>query len=328
MARPNVVVITGASAGVGRATALAFARRGSALGLLARDTGALTEVKAEVEAAGGRAVMVPTDVADCDEVEAAADEVEDAFGPIDAWINNAMATIYAPLLEIGPEEFRRATEVTYLGVVHGTMAALKRMKPRNAGSIVQVGSALAFQGIPLQAPYCGAKFAIRGFTHSVRAELRHDRSRVHVGLVHLPAVNTPQFDWGLNRLPKKAQPVPPIYQPEVPARAIVWAARHRRRELWVGASTVQLVLASRLAPWLLERMLAHKTWSGQMRDEPADPARPSNLYTPVHGLHATHGSFDRQARESSPQLWLAMNRTWLVPLVLLPSLGILVWFLA
>jgi NAD(P)-dependent dehydrogenase (short-subunit alcohol dehydrogenase family) len=233
----RVVVVTGASAGVGRATAIAFARKGAAVGLLARGADGLDGARRDVEAAGGEALVVPTDVSDPEQVERAATAVEEALGPLDVWVNNAMATVFSPFTKITPEEYKRATEATYLGYVWGTMAALRRMLPRDRGVIVQVGSALAYRAIPLQAPYCGAKHAIQGFTESVRCELLHDRSSVRLTMVQLPALNTPQFDWGRSRMPRKPQPVPPIYQPKVAADAIVWAAGARRREVYVGGST-------------------------------------------------------------------------------------------
>src|SRR5918912_496967 len=232
--KPEVVVVTGASAGVGRATAVAFAKRGARVGLLARGRDGLEGARTEVESAGGKALIIPADVSDADAVEEAAQRVEEDLGPIDVWVNNAMTSVFSPVKEMTPEEFRRVTEVTYLGYVYGTMAALKRMLPRNRGTIVQVGSALAYRGIPLQSAYCGAKHAIQGFMDSLRCELLHDGSRVRVAMVQMPALNTPQFGWVKSRLPHKAQPVPPIYQPEVAAEAIHWAAHHERREIWVG----------------------------------------------------------------------------------------------
>jgi NAD(P)-dependent dehydrogenase (short-subunit alcohol dehydrogenase family) len=304
----EVVVITGASAGVGRATVRAFAKRKASLALIARDTDGLQAAAEEVEAAGGRALPLPTDVADPDAVESAAERAESEFGPIDIWINVAMATIYAPLHRITPEEYRRATEVTYLGNVYGTMAALKRMRPRNRGTIVQVGSALAYRAIPLQAPYCGAKFAIRGFTDSLRSELLHDRIDIHLTMVQMPALNTPQFDWGRNTLPKRPQPVPPIFQPEVAAKAIVFAAYARRREVWVGGPTIKAILGNKIAPGVLDRYLAHQGYSGQLSSEPADPSAPDNLFEPVPGDHGAHGRFDRRATPWSAALWASMHK--------------------
>ncbi|HEX7966854.1 MAG TPA: SDR family oxidoreductase, partial [Stellaceae bacterium] len=261
---PQVVVITGATAGVGRATARAFAQRRAQIGLLARGVDGLNATAAEVEAAGGKALALPADVADADAVESAAEAVERQFGPIDIWVNCAMATIFAPVHMISPDEYRRATEVTYLGFVYGTMAALKRMRPRNRGTIVQVGSALAYRSIPLQAPYCGAKHAVLGFTASLRSELMHDGSGVHVTMVQMPALNTPQFDWARNKMPRRAQPVPPIFEPEVAAHAIVFASQARRREVYVGGSTVAAIIGNKLMPGLLDRYLARSGYSGQL----------------------------------------------------------------
>ena len=308
----EVVVITGASAGVGRATVRAFAKLGASIALIARDTEGLRAAAEEVEAAGGRALPLPTDVADPDAVESAAERVESQLGPIDIWINVAMATIYAPLHRITPAEYRRATEVTYLGNVYGTMAALKRMRARNRGTIVQVGSALAYRAIPLQAPYCGAKFAIRGFTDSLRSELLHDRINIHLTMVQMPALNTPQFDWGRNKLPKRPQPVPPIFQPEVAAEAIVFAAYARRREVWVGGPTIKAILANKIAPGLLDRYLARDGYSGQLSSESADPAAPDNLFEPVPGDHGAHGRFDTRATPSSAALWASMHKRSLI----------------
>lgn len=308
---PEVVVITGASAGVGRATAHAFAKRGAHIGLLARGTEALDAARAEVEALGGRAITIPTDVADSDQVEKAASTIEKELGPIDIWVNNAMTTVFAPLQEITPEEFRRATEVTYLGTVYGTMAALRRMAPRDRGTIVQVGSALAYRSIPLQAPYCGAKHAIRGFTDSLRSELIHDGSSIHLTMVQLPAMNTPQFSWCRTRLPRHPQPVPPIYQPEVAAEAIVWAAHHGRREVNVGRSTDKAIWANKIAPGALDSYLARHAYESQQTKDLVDPNRPNNLFQPVAGDFGTHGIFDDTASARSPQLWETTHRAWL-----------------
>ena len=307
---PEVVVITGASAGVGRATAEVFAESGARIGLLARGRDALDGALADVEAAGGKALSLPTDVAHFEEVEAAAQEVERRLGPIDIWVNNAMTTVFSPFKEITPEEFKRATEVTYLGTVYGTMAALKRMMPRNQGCIVQVGSALAYRSIPLQAPYCGAKHAIRGFTDSVRSELLHDKSRVHLTMVQLPAINTPQFSWCKTRLPRHPQPVPPVFQPEVAARAIFWAAHQRRREVYLGGSTLKAILGNKVAPGLLDRYLARTGYDAQQTDQRVNPDRPANLFEPVAGDHGAHGIFDDVARKTSVQFWETRHRTW------------------
>jgi NAD(P)-dependent dehydrogenase (short-subunit alcohol dehydrogenase family) len=302
------VVVTGASAGIGRAAALAFGKRGCRVALLARGMEGLAAAKREIEAAGGQALVIPTDVAAHEQVEAAAERVEKEFGPIDVWINNAMATIFSPFEEITPEDFERATQVTYLGAVWGTKAALKRMKPRNRGTIVQIGSALAYRSIPLQSPYCGAKSALRGFTDSLRSELIHDKSRVHLTMVHLCAFNTPQFEWGRTSMDRQPQPVPPIFQPEVAAEAIVWAAQHRRRELWVGFPTVKAILATRIMPGLLDKFLASKAYSGQQADTPLPPERQDNLYRPVSDDHGAHGRFDAQAKTSNWHLWLTTHR--------------------
>jgi NADP-dependent 3-hydroxy acid dehydrogenase YdfG len=309
---PEVVVITGASAGVGRATVREFAERGAHIGLLARGKDGLEAAGAEVEAAGGKALAIQVDVADSAQVEAAAETVERALGPIDVWVNNAMVSILAPLSKITAEEFRRVTEVTYLGYVWGTMAALKRMRPRDRGCIVQVGSALAYRSIPLQAAYCGAKHAIRGFTESVRCELLHDRSRVRVAIVELPGVNTPQFEWIRNRMPNKSQPVGTVYQPEVAARAVVWAAHHQRRELYVGAPTVEAVVADKIAPGLMDRYLASVVYEGHQTDEPEDSGRPDNLWQPLPGDHGAHGPFDSRAKDRSFQVWATTHRGLLV----------------
>ena len=253
--------------------------------------------------------MVPADVADPDQVEAAAETIEERLGPIDVWINDAMATIFAPVAQTDAAEYKRATEVTYLGTVYGTMAALRRMTERDAGTIVQVGSALSYRAIPLQAAYCGAKYAIRGFTDSLRTELMADRSRVRVTMVQLPGVNTPQFNWCRSKLPRHPMPVPPIYQPEIPAEAVYWAAQHPRRELWVGKSTVQAIVGNKLAPWLADRYLARTAIGGQQMDDlPVGPDRPDNLFEPLPAKAATHGLFNDEAVARSPQLWAATHR--------------------
>jgi NAD(P)-dependent dehydrogenase (short-subunit alcohol dehydrogenase family) len=310
----EVIVVTGASAGVGRATAVAFARRGARVGLLARGRDRLEATRDEVEAAGGEAIVVVTDVAHADQVERAAAAVEEALGPIEVWVNNAMATIFSPFGKITPAEYRRATEVTYLGYVWGTMAALRRMLPRDRGVVVQVGSALAYRAIPLQAAYCGAKHAIQGFTESLRCELLHEGSGVQVTMVQLPALNTPQFDWGRSRMPRKPQPIPPIYQPEVAADAIVWAAYERRREVYVGGSTVVTVLGDKIAPGLGDRYLARTGYDGQQTDEPAADERRDNLFDAVPGDPGAHGRFDAKALRRSLQLWATKHRRALTTL--------------
>jgi short-subunit dehydrogenase len=309
--QPEVVVITGASAGVGRATARAFAKRGAHIGLLARGKERLEAARSEVEAAGGKALVLPTDVADPDQIEHAATAVENEFGPIDIWVNDAMTTIFAPFSQITPQEFKRATEVTYLGQVYGTMAALKRMLPRDRGSIVQVGSALAYRPIPLQSAYCGAKHAIMGFTEAVRSELLHDGSRVNITIVQMPALNTPQFDWCMTRLPRHPRPVAPVFQPEVAAEAIVWAAHHRRRQVYVGLSSVATIWANRFMAGLLDRYLAHSGYRAQQADEPVDPDRPHNLWQPVKGDAGARGRFGQEAYAESVQLWVTKHRGWL-----------------
>ena len=311
--RPEVVVVTGASAGIGRATALAFARRGAYIGLLARGQAGLEAARQEVEALGGKALALPTDVADADQVERAAAAVEEAFGPIDVWVNNAMTSVFSPVKEMTPEEFRRVTEVTYLGYVYGTLAALRRMLPRDHGSIVQVGSALAYRGIPLQAAYCGAKHGIQGFCDSLRAELIHDGSNVRLTMVQLPGINTPQFDWVKSRLPQRARPIGAVYQPEVPAEAIVWAAHHDRREIYVGMPAAIAIVGNKLAPGLGDWYLGKTGYAGQQTGEPADPDRPHNLWEPVDTEqdHGAHGRFGQKARTWSPQLWATTHRRWL-----------------
>ena len=301
--------MTGATSGVGRATVREFAERGDSVALLARNEDALEIAAKEVDAAGGRALPVPTDVAHPDQVEGAAERVEQELGPIDVWVNDAMTSVFAPLWEIEPEDYRRDTEVTYLGVVYGTMAALARMRPRDRGAIVQVGSALAYRGIPLQSAYCGAKHAIQGLCDSLRAELFHDETNVHVTMVQLPALNTPQFDVVKSMLRKKAQPVPPIYQPEVAARAIVYAADHpERREYWVGATTAATIVANTVVPGLLDRYLGKTGFKSQQTEEPEDPNRPDNLWEPVAGDRGAHGRFDDRSHGRSLQWWATTHR--------------------
>jgi short-subunit dehydrogenase len=299
----EVVVVTGASAGVGRATACEFAKHGAKVALLARNEDGLEGARKEVETAGGEALTIPTDVSDPEQVEAAAERVERELGPIDVWVNDAIAVIFSPFKDIELEDFKRSTEVCYLGTVYGTKAALKRMLPRDRGTIVQVGSALSYRAIPLQSAYCGAKHAIRGFTDSVRTELLHDGSNVHITMVQLPAVNTPQFDVSKTTLPNHPQPVPPIYQPEVPAQAIYFAAHRRRREVWVGLSSLIVIAGNKLLPGLGDRYLAKTGYDSQQTDKPVDRDRPDNLYDPVPGDHGAHGDFDGQSHEDSPQLW-------------------------
>ncbi len=308
---PGVVVVTGARAGVGRATVRAFARRGARIGLIARGRDELEVVRREVEAEGGKGLVLPADVAEAAQVEAAAAAVEETFGPIDLWINNAMVTVFSPIKEMEPEEFLRVTEVTYLGYVYGTLAALKRMLPRDHGTIVQVGSALVYRSIPLQSAYCGAKAAVRGFTDSLRTELIHDGSHVRVTMVQMPALNTPQFEWNKTRMPRKPQPVPPIFQPEVAAEAIVWASEHHRRELNVGWPTVAAIWGQKFIPGLLDLYLGRTGYDAQQYDGPPSPDRPVNLWKPVPGNYGAHGVFDSRSRDHSSQFWVTTHRNWL-----------------
>ena len=303
-----VAVVTGASSGVGRATAIELARRGAAVGLVARGQEGLEAARADVAQLGARALVAPADVADVDAVERAADAVERELGPIDVWVNAAMLSVFSPVHELRADEVRRVTEVTYLGYVHGTLAALRRMRPRDRGVIVQVGSALAYRAVPLQAAYCGAKHAIEGFSEALRCELLHDGSGVRVTRVHLPAVNTPHFGVVRSRLPRHPRPVAPVFEPEVAARAIAWAARHPRRELYVGFPTVQAILGDRLAAGLADRFLARKGYELQQTEEPVDPRRPDNLERPLPGDRGAHGRFGDEARGRSIQVELAMRR--------------------
>lgn len=312
--RPGeVVVITGASAGVGRATARAFAARGASIGLIARGVDRLEAAAREVEQRGGRALVLPLDVADPARVDEAATRVERAFGPIDVWVNNAMTTVFGPVKDMTADEFRRVTEVTYLGYVHGTLSALRRMLPRDRGTIVQVGSALAYRAIPLQSAYCAAKHAIEGFTEALRTELMHDGSHVKVTMVHLPGINTPQFEWSRSKMPRKARPVAPVFEPEVAADAIVWAAHHPdRRDVKVGWPTVRTIYGNRLAPGVGDWVLSRMGYEGQQRPEREDPRRPDNLWEPVPGDFGAHGAFDDEATDSSPLTWASMHRGALV----------------
>jgi len=315
--RPEVVMITGASAGIGRATACAFASRGAWIGLLARGREGLEAARKEVEDLGGRGLVLNVDVADENAVEAAAEKLEKEFGPIDIWINDAMASVFSPIIEMTPAEYRRVTEVTYLGYVWGTLAALRRMRPRNRGVIIHVGSALAFRGIPLQSAYCAAKHAIQGFTDSLRCELIHDKKNIHVCIVEMPAVNTPQFSWTKSRLPYKAQPVPPIFQPEVAADAIVFAATHRRRQIYVGFPTVEAILGNRFAAGLLDYYLGRTGYQNQQTSEPKNPNHPDNLFAPVEHDFGAHGNFDGRARKFSWQLWLNKRRGIIFPAIII-----------
>jgi short-subunit dehydrogenase len=320
----KVVVVTGASAGVGRATALAFGKMGMSVGLISRNQERLESLKKEIEALGGRAFIAIADMADPEKVENAAQMIEDQLGPIDIWVNNAMTSVFGFFKEIPASEFKRVTEVTYLGFVHGTRAALKRMLKRDKGVIVQVGSALAFRGIPLQSAYCGAKHAIQGFTESVRTELMHEKSHIKITIVNMPALNTPQFDWVKSYLPRKPQPVPPIYQPEVAANAIVWAAFHHRTKWYVGISTLIAVWGNGIAPWFADWYLARNGVASQQYNGKADPNRPNDLFESVNGEYGAHGDFDKRAHSQSPYLWMSQHREfiWLAIIALL----ILAWY--
>lgn len=322
----QVVVVTGASGGIGRAVAKAYGARGCAVALLARGEKGLAGAAADVEAGGGRALVIPTDVADASRVQQAADRVEKELGPIDVWVNVAFTSVFSPFDQIEPDEYKRVTEVSYLGFVYGTMAALSFMKPRNAGTIVQVGSALAYRGIPLQTAYCGAKHAIQGFNEALRCELLHDKSNVHVTMVQMPAVNTPQFSWVLSRLPRHAQPVPPIYQPEFAARGVLFAADHpHRREYWVGSSTVATLAANALVPGVLDRYLAKTGYSGQQTNQAKQPDQPVNLWDPADAEKdfGAHGIFDARSHSTDPQLWASHNHAVLSGLAALAGLFVL-----
>lgn len=302
--KPETVVITGASAGIGRAVARRFAMAGANIGLIARGIDGLNGTKADVETLGGRAIICQGDVADPETTEKAAQMVEENFGAIDVWVNNATTSVFSPVKLMKPEEFRRVTEVTYLGVVYGTQAALRRMLPRDHGTIVCVGSALAYRAIPLQSAYCAAKHAIQGFTESLRSELIHDDSNVHLTMVHLPGVNTPQFGWNKSRLPFHPQPAPPIYQPEIMADAIYYAAHSKRREMTVGYPALIAIYGNKFLPGLGDWYLGETGYkSQQVEDKSVDPNRPDNLWEPVAGDHGAHGIFDDQSKEFSPQAW-------------------------
>ncbi len=311
MDKPQTVVITGASAGVGRAAARAFAKEGARIGLIARGKERLEETRKEVDKIGGKAIALPADVSDAGQMEAAAETVVKEFGPIDVWVNCAMTTIFSMFEHITPEEFRRATEVTYLGTVNATLAAYRRMIEQNHGTIVQVGSALAYRSIPLQAPYCGAKAAIRGFTDSLRCELRHKKSNVHITMVQMPALNTPQFDWCRAHLTKTPRPVAPVFQPEVAAEAILWSARHKRRELHVGMSSAVIIAANKFFAGLLDWYMARSAVSGQQTDDVLPENRPDNLFEPVPGDFKAHGSFGSEAKEKSNQLRVDYYKPWI-----------------
>ncbi len=309
--RGRVVVVTGASEGVGRAIARAFGGQGARVGLIARTQAALQDAAGEVVRAGGEAVVLPLDVSDAGGLQRAADEVVARWGHIDVWVNDAMVSVFSPVKEMSPEEYRRVTEVDYLGYVYGTQAALRHMLPRGSGHVIQIGSALAYRSIPLQSAYCASKAAIRGFTDALRCELHHDRSRVKLSMVQLPAVNTPQFDVVRSRLPNHPRPVPPIYQPEVVARAVLHVADHPTRELWVGWSTVEAIVGQRLIPGLLDRYLGRTGYRAQQTSTPELPGRPDDVDRPIPGDRGAHGDFDSRSRRWSSELWLRMNRRWI-----------------
>jgi len=321
--REEVVVITGASAGVGRAAAQAFGSRKARIELIARGREGLEGARREIEVAGGQALVLPLDVSDHDAVEQAAGEVEKTFGPIDIWVNNAMLSVFSPIMQMQPDEYRRVTEVTYLAYVWGTLAALRRMKPRDRGVIVQVGSALAYRGIPLQSAYCAAKHAVQGFHDSLRCELIHDNSNVRVVMVNMPALNTPQFRWVKSRLPRKGQPVPPIFQPEIAADAIVWAAYSNRREVNVTAMTSAVIIGNNFVPGFADYYLAHNGYDSQMTDEPEDPNRPDNLWGPLPGDHGAHGVFDDRAIPRSIAFEANQKRPWILAGAAVLALGLI-----
>jgi short-subunit dehydrogenase len=308
MKNKRVVVITGASAGLGRATVREFAKNGDDVALIARGADGLEEAKKEVESCGRRALICKLDVSDPAAIEKAADDIEKELGPIDVWVNNAMLSVFSPIKEMKPEEYRRVTEVTYLGQVYGALAALKRMQPRNSGSIVFVGSALAYRGIPLQSAYCASKHAIEGFYDSLRTELIHDKSDIKTCMVQLPAMNTTQFGFVKSRMPNKPKPMGEIFEPEVAARAIVYASQHNRREIYVGPSTVKAIIGNKIAPWYADRVLAKSGFKGQMTDEPEDPQRKDNLWEPLPGDHGAHGPFGSKSHEFSLQTWATLHR--------------------
>ncbi|MEN2506261.1 SDR family oxidoreductase [Stutzerimonas stutzeri] len=297
--REQTAVICGGTAGVGRATAHALAQAGYRIAVIARGEQGLADTSSELEAAGAKVLAIAADVADAEAIDRAAERIEKELGPIEIWVNAAMATVFGPVNKISAAEFKRVTEVTYLGFVHGTLAALRHMESRNRGTIVQVGSALSYRAIPLQSAYCAAKFAIRGFTDSLRCELIHTNSRVRLTMVQLPAHNTPQFDWSRNKMQKRPQPVPPIHTPEVAARAIVRAATDAPRELWLGRASFQAIIGNMFMPGLLDRMMAKQAWSGQMTDEPSSDEQPDNLFQPVEGLHRIDGRFGVQAKHKA-----------------------------
>ena len=300
-------MVTGASAGIGRAVAKAFAAAGARVGLLARGTAALELVRAEIEAGGGEAFVLTCDVSDHAALADAAARLAQHFGPIDIWVNNAMVTVFSPLTMMTPEEFRRVTDVTYHGAVYGSLIALEHMSARNRGHIIQIGSALAYRAIPLQGAYCGAKHALKGFSDSLRAELFHQKSAVRLSMVQLPAFNTPQFVWARNHTRRSAQPIPPIHDPALSAEAVLWIARHPQRELWVGWPTWKAILGQKFFPGLLDRYVARVAWEGQFTGLDADPDKPDNLFATVDGLHSEQGPFSDRSRSRRPHLWHVRN---------------------
>ncbi len=326
----KIVVITGASAGVGRATSIAFAKHGCQIALIARGNDGLEGAKNDVEKNGGTARIYAVDVSDSNAIAQAADKIESEMGPIDIWINNAMCSVFAPIKQITPEEFKRVTEVTYLGQVYGTMAALKHMLPRNAGTIVLIGSALAYRGIPLQSAYCGAKHGVEGFFESLRCELIHDQSNIHLTIVQLPAMNTPQFGWVMNKLPNKPKPMGTVFEPEVAAKAIVFAATHQRRQIYVGAPTFEAIIANKIAPGLMDKYLGKIGYKGQQTAEKKDPNHPNNVWHPLPGDRGPHGAFGKEAHHQSIALWIVMHRElgWFGLLCLLVLIILSVWLMS
>ncbi len=318
----KVVVVTGASAGLGRAIVREFAKRGDDIALIARGIDGLEAAKKEVEAYGGRALVLPLDVADAEAMDKAATEVEEKLGPIGVWVNNAMNSVFSPVKEMKPEEYKRVTEVTYLGQVYGALCALKRMEKRNEGAIIFVGSALAYRGIPLQSAYCASKHAIEGFYDSFRSELMHDKSKIRTCMVQLPAMNTTQFGFVKSRLPRKPKPMGAIFEPEVAARAVVFATEHDRREIFVGYPTVETIIGNKLVPGFADWQLARTGYEGQMTNEPEDPNRKNNLWEPIPGDHGAHGPFENQSRSFSIQLWATKNRKWVAGIGVL-ALGLI-----
>lgn len=313
MAKALVVAITGSSAGLGRAIAHAYAKRGARLGLIARNPEALDAAKQECEALGGEAICLPTDVANAEAVDQAASQLEEAFGPIDIWINDAMVSVFSPVKQMEPSDYNRVTEVLYLGFVYGTLAALRRMLPRNRGTIIQIGSALSYRSIPLQSAYCACKHAINGFTDSLRCELHHDKSNIKITNIQMPAMNTTQFDWVKNRMPNMTQPVPPIYEPEIAAEVVYAAgvAKKPRREYWVGMPTVMAIVAQKFIPGLLDVYLGKTGYKGQqLEGQPQDPNAPNNLYNFVPGRHSARGKFDDRSSRTSAEVFFSLHRDW------------------